>query len=263
MHRFPLLLAIELGLFVMLFCMCLSCSHLNVGVEPSWSASDISLVSIEHDQAPEGVTTADIRALLNRGGWQIAQDPSLAQARVVCRWIRKIDLNSESEEITVVKSFHVQVISVNNPRVLAVADYFYANDSENLIDGVTSALTAITQHHHAPVAPATPKQEAKNKPTNTSHNLAPITVKTAPTIADPEATVPAAQGDISVQQVVATPAIEHNKKQPAAKANETLPIQQIQQLSRPEPINMESSPWIPRFQGFGLEEWGNTAAIDE
>jgi hypothetical protein len=259
--------------------MCLSCSHLNVGVDPSWSASDLSVVSIEHEQAPESVTTADISALLNRGGWQVVQDPAQAQAqaRVVCRWTRQTDLNSESEAIAVVKSFHVQVISVTNPRVLAVADYFYANDSEKLIDGVTSALTAITQYQAAPEVIAKPKQEATTKLASTSPSPAPTAIDPAPTtvsstakavnlaapIAAPATSVSTTPEDTDVQPVVDTPTIELNESQPTAIPNETLPIQQVQQLSNPEPVNMERSPWIPRFQGLGLEEWGKTAPMDE
>ncbi|MDY0189492.1 MAG: hypothetical protein RBR22_02055 [Desulfuromonas sp.] len=277
MHRLPQLRAIELGIVVTLFCMCLSCSHLNVGVEPSWSASDLSVVSIEHEQAPESVTTADISALLNRGGWQVVQDPAQAQARVVCRWTRQTDLNSESEAIAVVKSFHVQVISVTNPRVLAVADYFYANNSEKLIDGVTSALTAITQYQAAPEVIAKPKQEATTNLASTSPSPAPATVSPEPTTVSPTAktvnlaapiTAPAPSVSTTpevtaVQPVVDTSTIELNESQPTAIPNETLPIQQVQQLSNPEPVNMERSPWIPRFQGLGLEEWGKTAPMDE
>jgi len=252
---------IELSLIFTIFCMCLSCSHLNVGVDPAWSAKNISVVSVEHDLAPDNVTTADIGAILTRGGWQVVQDPSQAQARVVCRWSRQTELSSESEAIVVVKSFHVQIISVENPRVLAVADYFYANDNEKLIDGVVTALTAITQYH-----PATTAQQAQqeNVPTNA---VAPTTARSAaaPTTGNPAA-LPTAQENYAISAVAIVqpaPAMEHSDTSPAAIPNETLPVQEIKQLSNPELVNMERSPWVPRFQGFGLDEWGEDAPRDE
>lgn len=258
---------ITVSVLAFICCLCISCSHLNVDFDSSWSARDIRVVVVEHQQPPDEVTTADIADILTRSGWHVVADRHQAQARVVCRWARETDLNAETDAIEVVKSFHVQIISVDQPKVLAVSDYFYSNPHEKLIVGVNKALTALTQKPEPiaaepiaaePVAPKVQPIAAGVRPVDIMNDVPADKVSAAIT-ANP--VVQDTMQQTATEQVVNTP-------QPVAKSlvdektfvveplTPAVPEQQVLPLESAEPVNMERSPWIPRFQGMGFDEWG-------
>lgn len=256
---------ITLYLLCVVSCLCISCSHLNVDFDSSWSARAITVVVVEHDHAPDEVSTADIVNILNRSGWHVVADRDQAQARVVCRWSRQPDLTSESEPIEVVKSFHVQVISVAQPKVLAVSDYFYSDSNEQLLDGVHAALTALTQARVVNVPQAA---AAKVHPVSAPEVEASVVVPVVPAV---EKLSTDTQKDAQSPSVVAAVTASHADIQALSGEQEilvqetlvdtSLPTssterQQVQPLESAGPVTMEKSPWVPRFQGMGLEEWG-------
>ncbi len=263
--------AIQVCMVLVVSCLCISCSHLNVDFDSSWSARDITVVVVEHEQAPDEVTTADIVNVLTRSGWNVVAEREQAQARVVCRWLRQTELTAESEIIDVVKSFHVQVISVEQPKVLAVSDYFYSNNNEELLDGVNAALAALTQDTVMPAPQPvlrTAQPVALQSPVVAPSPATPV-VKESPvkSITPPLTSIPQ---EISATQSVAQRLIDEEtitvEEVPAASLEgapeqvlpmePAVPVQHVLPLESAEPVSMEKSPWVPRFQGMGLEEWG-------
>lgn len=261
MNKFFRIRAIQLCLVLVVSCLCISCSHLNVDFDSSWSARDISVVVVEHEQAPAEVTTSDIVSILTRSGWHVVADRDQAQARVVCRWMRQPDLNAESEPVEVIKSFHVQVISIQQPKILAVSDYFYSNNDEELLDGVNAALTALTQGQVAPVSqPALSKSQpvAPQNSVVAPKRATPVvnTITSKPTSVVPidsviqsDAHLRSDEQSITVEELTPV-AIEPISSEPE---QEVLPLEPADNAG---PVSMEKSPWVPRFQGMGLEEWG-------
>lgn len=254
--------AIQLCLVLVVSCLCISCSHLNVDFDSSWSARDISVVVVEHEQAPDEVTTADIVNLLTRSGWHVVAEREQAQARVVCRWLRQPDLTVESEPIEVVKSFHVQVISIEQPKVLAVSDYFYSNNDEALLDGVDAALMALTDNTVATAAhPVVPEGQAVAVPNTVVAPTLPPAVKVSP-VKQATSQPTAVEQVVSASQPVVQPQIDEKNvivKEVSSVATELTPpapAHQVLPLESAEPVSMEKSPWVPRFQGMGLDEWG-------
>lgn len=263
--------AIQLCLVLVVSCLCVSCSHLNVDFDSSWSARNISVVVVEHELAPDDVTTADIVNILTRSGWHVVADREQAQARVVCRWARQPDLTEDSEPIEVVKSFHVQVISIQQPKILAVSDYFYSDVTEELIAGVNAALTALT---HVPAAPEPQPalqvtQPAVSQSPIATAKVAVPAVKENPVKRIPTQTTTGAQdfsetqpveslqnnADPIVVEEVAAVSIEESP-QLVHPMEPAVPTKQVQPMEPAEPVSMEKSPWVPRFQGMGLDEWG-------
>lgn len=248
--------AIQLFMVLVVSFLCISCSHLNVDFDSSWSARNISVVVVEHEQAPEDVTTADIVSILTRLGWHVVADHEQAQARVVCRWMRQTDLTEESEPVEVVKSFHVQVISVKQPKILAVSDYFYSNNTEDLIGGVNAALTALTQE---PVVSAPQAVLPKTQPVSQQSPVERITTPPIDVAQDSSVIQPVKQlqndpETITVEEVSSVP-LEDSPQQ-VLPMEPAVPAQQVQPLEPAEPVSMETSPWVPRFQGMGFDEWG-------
>ncbi|OEU73388.1 MAG: hypothetical protein BA874_05980 [Desulfuromonadales bacterium C00003068] len=269
MNKLCRIRAIQVCMVLVVSCLCISCSHLNVDFDSSWSARDITVVVVEHEQAPDEVTTADIVNVLTRSGWHVVAEREQAQARVVCRWVRQTELTAESEIIDVVKSFHVQVISVEQPKVLAVSDYFYSNNDEELLDGVNVALIALTQ---VPVVPAL--QPVLPKDQSVAPQIPVVTPVLVPTVKlttlNPassaqvvSATQPVAQQHVDEKSIdvdelssVVTEQASAPSVQQVLPMEPAVPVQHVLPLESAQPVSMEKSPWVPRFQGMGLEEWG-------
>jgi hypothetical protein len=241
-------------------CWCTGCSHLHVDFDSTWADRAINVVAIEQHDAPTGVTNTAIAQILTEAGWQVVESAAQAEAIVVCKWARVTDLNAESEPVLAVKSFHVQIVSVHQPKVLAVADYFYPQGGNKLLPGVKIALLAIQRG--SSVVPAQPAE------ITTKNNLAAdkaVIAKTAIVAVNPVAdntpappvaakeplksieTVPAKEPTLTIETVTATPM----NIEPLIPAE-----QKVAPLESAAPVNMEKSPWIPRFQGLGLEAWG-------
>jgi len=267
MNRLLNMHAIKLCMVLVVVYLVTGCSHLNVEFDSSWASRQVSVVVVEHQYAPDDVTTADIHQILTRSGWQVVTDVEQAQARVVCRWTRQPDLNAESEPIEAIKSFHVQVISIEQPKMLAVSDYFYSNTNEDLLPGVESALLAITQAvipASEPVAPVVTNKVPVASP------IAPVVKVDSPVTIPVSAEPPSLTKPTYVAPV--TPSLEMSAEQPAVEPVIDTPsvvteamilplepaqvVEPIEPIQSTEPVSMETSPWVPRFQGMGLENWG-------
>lgn len=264
MNRILQLRALKLWVVLVVGCLSAGCSHLNVDFDSSWASRQISVVVVEHQHAPEEVTATDIREILTQSGWVVVSDDNQAQARVVCRWTRQPDLNSESEPVETIKSFHVQVISIERPKMLAVSDYFYSTGDEELLPGVEAALLAITRGvRSAPIVKRTPVE------TTVDHKEVTETVKPAAVHVDTQKVIlPATTKQQPMTEPVSAPVLTTQKSEavvalPVADVPQKIrplepaqPVEALEPIELSEPVSMETSPWVPRFQGMGLEEWG-------
>lgn len=276
MNRILQMRALKLCMVLVVFILSAGCSHLNVDFDSSWASRQISVVIVEHQQGPDGVTTTDISEILTREGWHVVSNANQAQARVICRWTRQPDLNSESEPIEVIKSFHVQVISIERPKMLAVSDYFYSNTNEDLMQGVEAALLALTQGVASKTAPnvVATKKKVASAVTSPKTEIAPVTVVPAvsqpvfveqsvdrvptaevsiPVLTTMGTEIPVVPSAVVVDEIVDVSPQEILPMEPVPVVE---PIEPIDPVESAEPVSMEISPWVPRFQGMGLDEWG-------
>ncbi|MBN2645956.1 MAG: hypothetical protein JXR59_10865 [Desulfuromonadaceae bacterium] len=274
--------------------LCLSfvsaCSHLHVDLDANWKLAPDARVVVAVEDPPAGISGDQVVAAVQRLGWQDANDRHRADARLLCRWQRVIDLDADnSRPILTVKSFHARLINATTEQVLGVSDYFYAAGEPALWPGVEEALKQLYRRItiSAPTAAVTPAgTESPTKPPELSSGAAtenqtadstvlptrmpekqesalPVADGPAPVAAAPVSEVPQApparlsEPDAAEEKISVSPAkpssaglIYHPQPHSAVLEKGA----QIETSHAPE--SMQTSPWVPRFQGTGLETWG-------
>ena len=235
-------------LFVMLILALLSaCSHLHVDLDSNWRLSQDARVAVVVEQPPTEITVSQVTDAVYRLGWQPTDGSSRIDAQLLCRWQRAVDLTDDSEPTKTVKSFHARIINAENGRVLGVADYFYADGELDLWTGVEKALNQL----YAQITVVSP------------------VVATQPVAIEPVAIEPVAIEPVAIEPVAASSSQTTSRAIDTTQTHVSGVIYQqhaagqsasgdeesdLQEQTAPQ--SMERSPWIPRFQGMGLENWG-------
>ena len=234
-----------------------ACSHLHVDTVDAWSPRDIETVAYVVKDAPDAGTDALVREQIDALGWDIAPDPTRADAILECEFGYKTDLNSESEVVRTLDSVHLRIRGVDGMRTQAVSDYFYAHGKEIEWEvGVVKVFSALDVE----AAPKMIERSAALEDAQATES--PMTVETTETT---ETTVGAQNNHVEVERdttSISTP-------EPAPKQEDVRELENIRtradipepkKVREPEsirePERMEKSPWVPRFQGWGLEAWG-------
>jgi len=153
-----------------------------------------------------------------------------------CEFGYKTDLNSESEKVRTLDSVHLRIRDADDTRTQAVSDYFYAHGRENAWEeGVLEVFKALNDD---PVAPS-----ATAKTTEVGHQNETDVVR--------EASIPTPE-----------PEEEPEDERELENIRTRADIPEAEKVTEPEsirePERMEQSPWVPRFQGWGLDAWEGT-----
>nr|WP_320116850.1 hypothetical protein [uncultured Desulfuromonas sp.] len=273
-----------------------ACSHLHVDLDSNWRLSQDARVAVVVEQPPTEITVSQVTDAVYRLGWQPTNGSSRVDAQLLCRWQRVVDLTDDSEPTKTVKSFHARIINAENGRVLGVADYFYADGELDLWTGVEKALnqlyaqiTVVSPVAVEPVAvePVAVEPVAVEPVAIEPVAIEPVAIKPVaiePVAIEPVAIEPVAIEPVAIEPVAIEPvAIEPVAIEPVAASSSQTTSRAIdttqthvsgviyqqhaagQSASGDEesdlqeetaPQSMERSPWIPRFQGMGLENWG-------
>ncbi|WP_316347927.1 hypothetical protein [Desulfuromonas acetoxidans] len=293
-------------LFVLLSLALVSaCSHLHVDLDSHWRLSQDARVAVVVEQPPTEIRVSQVTDAAYGLGWQPADGSSPADAQLLCRWQRVVDLTDDSEPTKTIKSFHAKIINAQTGQLLGVADYFYADGELDLWTGVETALNQLyAQITVAPVVtepvvakPVVAKPVVAKpvvaKPVVAKPVVAkPVVAKPVvakPVVAEPAVAEPVVAEPVVAEPVVAEPvvaepvvaepfvaepfvaeptdsissAIDNTSSstsgviyQPQATGSPVNDDDQgdLEELESPQ--TMEKSPWIPRFQGMGLENWG-------
>ncbi|MBF0647191.1 hypothetical protein, partial [Desulfuromonas acetoxidans] len=131
-------------LFVLLSLALVSaCSHLHVDLDSHWRLSQDARVAVVVEQPPTEIRVSQVTDAVYNLGWQPADGSSPADAQLLCRWQRVVDLTDDSEPTKTIKSFHAKIINAQNGQLLGVADYFYADGELDLWTGVETALNQL------------------------------------------------------------------------------------------------------------------------
>ncbi|NVD25059.1 hypothetical protein HTZ97_11565 [Desulfuromonas acetoxidans] len=278
-------------LFVLLSLALVSaCSHLHVDLDSHWRLSQDARVAVVVEQPPTEIRVSQVTDAVYNLGWQPADGSSPADAQLLCRWQRVVDLTDDSEPTKTIKSFHAKIINAQNGQLLGVADYFYADGELDLWTGVETALNQL--YAQITVAPVVTEPVAAKpvvaKPVVAEPVVAepvvaepvvaepvvaePVVaepVVAEPTVAEPTVAEPTVAEPTVAEPTVAEPtdsissAIDNTSSstsgviyQPQATGSPVNDDDQgdLEELESPQ--TMEKSPWIPRFQGMGLENWG-------
>jgi hypothetical protein len=278
------------------FCMVLvsACSHLHVDLDSSWRVSADAHVDVVVEQPPAEIAVTQVSEAIYQLGWQPPSAGHNADIQVLCRWQRVVDLNADSEPIKTVKSFHVKVINAENGQLLGVADYFYGTGEIDLWSGVESTLhelysritttakvppAASAQIATAPVGPDTVVTPSVDETVTENDSSSEVQETVAPSTAPVNVSVPPAVSAPSLPAepvvepmptaTVVVPVADHGEEQSSSAVVVSSPAivrqpeMQGTTVDDVKPQSMETSPWVPRFQGLGLENWGQDEPLSD
>lgn len=233
------------------------CSHLHVDTLDAWTPQTIHTVVYTITDAPEAKADILVREQIRTLGWGVADSPNLADARVECEFAYKADLNSEGELTRTLESVHVRILDIPAGDTQAVSDYFYAHGKEQeWEEGVVAVFSAL----NADVAPQRVERTAVVPETPAVEP--PATTETTETTGT---TVGAQNNHVEVERKATSistpePALEQEEVRELENIRTRADIPEPKKVREPEsirePERMEKSPWVPRFQGWGLEAWG-------
>ena len=259
------------------------CSHLHVDLDSHWRVSSDARVAVVVEQPPSEVSVAQVTDAVYALGWQKPAGGS-PDAQLLCRWQWVVDLTEDSRQTQTVKSFHARLLNAENGQLIGVADYFYADGEMDLWTGVEKALKQLYQQ--ITIQPSTVMEpikgeaseavkmnmaSAESEKTGEVHSPAPVqkdvainrtpeSVQSSPSeIIEPAAPVIVDEKTASRPSgVVYQSQVDQPKLQPIRQKQDSAPA-----LHDGSPSPMEKSPWIPRFQGMGLENWGKEEPTEE
>ena len=244
------------GFFLLLLS---ACSHLHVDTMDAWSPRDIHSVVYTLKDAPEGEADKLVRQQIRALGWEIAPDPEQADATLNCEFGYKTDLNSESEMVRILESVHLRISDAVDMCTQAVSDYFYAHGKENeWEEGVLAVFDALNVDGGA-------RQEVeRGQTTETAGD--PEAEKSMTTETTETTEVAPKSVEVVEEARISTPKPEsetEDAREPEnIRSRADIPETTARTVNEPEsirePEKMEKSPWIPRFQGWGLEAWEGT-----
>ncbi len=238
--------------------LCLSgCNSLHVEVGPHLAWQKVSTVALQSPpEDPWQLSTAIIAELHDMGLTVIDRQTTEPDLLVSYDYTEGPDLNADGDLLTRLKSLHIQFADPATQNNMAVADYFYADYGSEPLDGVKKAFAALRSDMQTasvsrikPLPKADPQPQAEDAP--------PVT-RQAPPEKTAESTQPSSfhGGQTSSAASVAEPA--------AATPPVTIPSKQPARAIVPttgEPAETKltpktRSPWVPRFESWGFEDWG-------
>lgn len=245
------------GWFICLLALVLSgCGSLHVDVGPTVDWDKISQVALEQpDQDPWQLAGA-IRTHLQRMGLTVlAEDAADPDLRVRYFYQEGPDLNADGEVLTRLTSFHLQFIDPTTDNFVAVADYFYADSDSQPLAGVANAFAGLQQNMSVGGT-----SQAKPEPTPALGSEAePAVAAPSPpqrqvTTGSEDKTLPEIQD--SSPEALPQPT---GKSAGAAPAAEQPPETLAPTTDRANARKIKpqvKSPWVPRFESWGFENWG-------
>lgn len=252
------------GLCLLAFCF-FGCSAVNVDIGSTVDWSKVSSVALQPQQEDPWQLAPEIRAELQKMGLTVlAEDDATADLLVRFFFKEGPDLNADGDLLTRLKSFHIQFVDPATETFVAVADYFYADSlSDQTGESVEEAFAALRQDIQAGSSP-------QRAPTPNA------AIKTAPIAPQPQVVSPVATPRPSPQPD--EPVIAHKDSPPAQDSQTTVPAEALTEATDspraaeqpPEAIVPEidkskarkiaprtASPWVPRFDSWGFENWGD------
>lgn len=255
------------------------CASWHARVRPGFDWSTISTVSLQGPEKAYSDLVATAQEELEGMGYRVLPaQSSEVQVNVQLSVVEALDIDEAGKTFMRPKSLHTRFYKSVDQALVAESSY-YLGPSESPRRGV-KALFAGVQKKQAQVA-------AAPAPATTA---APIV---APTASTPAAvvTVPADLSPIEEPVSVAAPTPRSQDAAPVVAAPQGSDLRQPQATSvppaappapvaRPEvaaettadddwdrprdelPAPGEPSPWVPRFQSWGLSDWGKTRELE-
>lgn len=245
------------GWFICLLALFLSgCGSLHVDVGPTVDWDKVSRVALEEpDQDPWQLAGA-IRTHLQRMGLTVlAEDAADPDLRVRYFYQEGPDLNADGEVLTRLTSFHLQFVDPTTDNFVAVADYFYADSDSEPLAGVANAFAGLQQNMSVGGT-----GQAGSEPTPALGSEA------EPAVATPspqQLQVPAGseakalpERQDSNPETLPQPTGKNAGAEPSAEQPPETLSPATDQASARKVKPQVKSPWVPRFESWGFENWG-------
>jgi hypothetical protein len=239
------------------------CAALHVDVVPTIDWRTASSVTLQAPERDPWQLTAAVRNELQRMGLTLFDEGG--SPNLLVRYFVKEgpDLNADGDLLTRLQSFHVQFVDPSTGAFVAVADYFYAAD--NLTEpqvGVKEAFAGLRQDLGMTDSPrqALSQDAAAASTSLTSPASAPPAApqRTEPMVADPLPSPPQATQSAGVAESSEEPVeMTRSAESPAA---DVVPLTDKAQAKPVAP--QTQSPWVPRFESWGFENWGEEPDVD-
>lgn len=266
----------------LLFLMALAgCAHLHVDLQQGWSPSQVQRVQVAIDRAPASQSAAwfdeQIGKQLVALAWQ-ASPRSQAQAQAKLFWQWRKDLTEDSVLIYQPASLHLRIETLPDQQLVALADYFYPRGGEPdhlaALEAVFAGLArlpqaapaALTEPASTPSVVMTPDARQSSVPPTpveqvaAAASIASTHPPSAPR-AEPVASVMA--GALAPEQVQSLPLVTvppgGDRVAPAENPLTVAPAPPalVPASQAPSPLRtMTRSPWLPRLESWGFEDWG-------
>ncbi|MDD3802570.1 MAG: hypothetical protein PHV45_10305 [Desulfuromonas thiophila] len=241
------------------------CAHLHVDLQQGWNPSQVQRVQVAIDKAPASQSAAwfdeQIAKQLAALAWQ-ASPRSQAQVEAKLFWQWRKDLTEDSVLIYQPASLHLRIETLPDQQLVALADYFYPRGGEPdhlaALEAVFAGLARLPQ-----AAPAALTEPVSTPPVVAVPQIAPAFVPPAPLA---QATVPgpampqqlpiaaSAQNAEPVAPVTLAPLSPEQTRSSSITSGlpAVVPATQV-----PAPLRtMTRSPWLPRLESWGFEDWG-------
>ncbi|HDR46942.1 MAG TPA: hypothetical protein ENN94_04500 [Geoalkalibacter subterraneus] len=214
-------------LFLVLFTA--GCSGLHTGASPDFDWSRVEKVSVqgpwEEYQELQKPTLQEVAAM----GYDVVPHSSLkTDARLELEVAEALDINEVGAVFSRPKSLHVRIYDADSGTQVALADY-YLSSTQSAVDGVKELFAGVK------------KERSSSKGENKS------------TAAAPEEAPP-----VSVPTVQA----EAPGKSPAPASTPASQEQEAETSEWDPAEKKKLSPWVPRLESWGFENWGKSREGD-
>lgn len=232
------------------------CSAVQVAGTTRVDWQQVSLVSLEAPEADPWQLTPLIKAELAGLGFKPVGSGSKADLLARFTTVAGPDLTADSRIVTRLHSLHIEFLNPQNRAIVTAVDYFYPNGVDLPVpaNGVKEAFAELSQDIAA-------QQEAPPAPASAAVPVPPAAPATRPEAQLPAtATMPTPPAS----SVPTTQSAASDAAQSAAKINPPAAEKAAPQTSSTsetqEPLPRKNrSPWLPKFQSWGIEHWGDAA----
>ena len=242
------------------------CSSLHIDSSPSVDWSHVQVIELQRPLQDPWELTQPIRSELKTMGFQLTEETNTSPDLILSYFTQeKPDLTAESEVVTRLKSLHIQFIDPATNTLVTAVDYFYPEVTQPLAPeaGVREAFSGLRQQIHKDVTSQTNLPEMV--PTQTLP-AAPLVV--APPAQSQESAIEQPPSDaLPVSNEPAENVTNNNTQSktveivaPGKEAATTVlekPDKQAQQA-----VQQTRSPWVPKLQSWGFENWGKDTPAD-
>lgn len=233
----------------------LGCSSLHVDVVPAVDWSAVSVVELQEPAHDPWLLTAAIRTQLHQMGLTVAAKENASPDLLVRYFVQEgPDLNADGDLLTRLKSLHIQFVDPSTDQYVAVADYFYPDSDYEPVDGVVAAFSGLQQDIQTagskqvePVPPPAPSSSVdsateapQQQPVAAEAGEQPPRANQNPGTEDP--------AQPAVESAAGLPPSTQQPSATVAPATEKDSIRKVAPKTR--------SPWVPRFESWGFENWG-------